>query len=186
MPIPGHSSPPASFDEPLQMLAACHQRIERQCDTLRRLLPHVAAHGVDTQAREAAQAVLRYFDSAAVHHHQDEEQNLFPALLESMAGSDPVCLRELVDALSAQHRELDAHWRALRPHLARMAEGEAAAPPAQTVERFVDAYTQHLARENVELLPMAARLLDDAALRDIGQAMQARRGLGTTHGATRG
>lgn len=41
---------------------------------------------------------MRYFDTAA-RHHEDEEQDLFPALLESMAGSDAVCLRELTASL---------------------------------------------------------------------------------------
>ena len=54
------------------------------------------------------------------------------------------------------------------------------------MERFVDAYTQHLARENAELLPMAARLLDDAALREIGSAMQRRRGIDATPRSPRG
>ena len=99
--LPGQNHPSASFEVPLEMLAACHQRIVQQCDTLNRLLPHLAAHGADLQAQQAAQAVLRYFDQAAVDHHADEEQDLFPALLESMAGSDAVCLRELIDVLFA-------------------------------------------------------------------------------------
>ena len=159
------------------MLAACHQRIQRQCDTLQRLLPHVAAQGVDTQACEAAQAVMRYFDQAAADHHADEEQDLFPALLEAMAASDAVCLRELVGMLTQQHRELELHWQVLRQGLAHIAAGEALTLDAALVERFVAAYTQHLAREESELLPMATRLIDDARLRDIGRAMRLRRGI---------
>ena len=177
IPLPGHHSPAAGFEVPLEMLAACHHRIQRQCETLRRLLPHVAAHGADAQAREAAQAVMRYFDLAAVDHHADEEQDLFPALLESMAGSDPVCLRDLVGALTQQHRELEAHWQALRQALQRVAAGDAAALTPELVERFVAAYTQHLAREEAELLPMAARLIDETTLQAIGRAMRLRRGI---------
>ena len=72
------------------MLAACHGRVESQCDTLRRLLPHVAAHGADVQAREAAVAVMRYFDTAARHHHADEEVDLFPALIDAMSPAQSV------------------------------------------------------------------------------------------------
>ncbi len=175
LPLPGHRSPAASFEAPLEMLAACHQRIERQCDTLRRLVPHVAAQGADAQAQEAATAVMRYFDSAAQHHHEDEEQDLFPALLEAMAGSDAVCLRELVDTLTRQHREIEAHWQALRPALVRVAAGEATALDAALIERFAAAHAQHLRREDDELLPMAARLIDDQALLQIGRAMRLRR-----------
>lgn len=177
MTLPGHFSPNASFEAPLEMLAACHQRIERQCETLRRLVAHVGEHGVDAQAREAAQAVMRYFDRAAADHHADEEQDLFPALLESMAGSDAVCLRELVTTLTRQHRELQRHWSALRSVLIRIAAGEPVDLDRALIERLVDAYAEHLALEERELLPIAGRLLGDAALADLGRSMRRRRGI---------
>lgn len=180
IPLPGTPGHAASFEVPLEMLAACHQRIQRQCDTLQRLLPHLQTHGADTQAREAASAVIRYFDRAALDHHADEEQDLFPALLEAMAGSDAVCLRQLVDTLTRQHRELDVHWKALRGALERVATGDAAALTPARVETFVAAYTDHLQREESELLPMAARLIDDRTLQQIGRAMRLRRGIGGT------
>ena len=141
------------------MLAACHERIERQCATLRRLVPHLAAHGADEEARTAAGNVLRYFDSAAKHHHDDEEKDLFPALMESMAGSDPVCLRELTDALRADHRALDAVWQRVRASLALVAAGTSAGLSSDDVETLVQGYARHIEREESELLPMAARLL---------------------------
>ncbi len=177
IPLPGTHGPAANFEVPLEMLSACHQRIQRQCGTLRRLLPHVQAHGADTQAREAALAVMRYFDRAAVDHHADEEEDLFPALLEAMAGSDAVCLRDLVDALTQQHRELGALWQVLREALVGIAAGDATALTAALVESFISAYTQHLTLEDNELLPMAARLIDDATLQQIGRAMRLRRGI---------
>ena len=106
------------------MLSACHGRIERQCATLRRLVPHLASHGADGEARTAAANVMRYFDTAAKHHHADEEEDLFPALIESMAGSDPVCLRELTAGLAAEHRELEARWRRVRVVLERVVAGD--------------------------------------------------------------
>lgn len=93
--LPGHSAPAVGFEVPLEMLAACHLRVQDQCSTLLRLVTHIAAHGPDRPAQEAATAVMRYFDTSARHHHDDEERDLFPALIESMAGSDAVCLREL-------------------------------------------------------------------------------------------
>jgi hypothetical protein len=80
----------AGTDEPLEMLSACHARIQSQCATLRRLVAHLLAHGVDAEARLAAASVMRYFDTSARHHHADEEEDLFPALIEAMAGSDAV------------------------------------------------------------------------------------------------
>src|SRR5687768_1751335 len=113
-PVPGFFSPAAGTESPLELMAACHERLAKQCATLRRLLPHVAEHGADIQAQEAAQAVMRYFDRASPQHHTDEEQDLFPELLESMAGSDAVCIRELTEGLAADHRALQSAWEKLR------------------------------------------------------------------------
>ncbi len=149
------------------MLAACHLRVQDQCSTLQRLVPHIAAHGADRAAQQAATAVMRYFDTSA----------RFPALIESMAGSDAVCLRELTAALVADHRELESRWQTLRAVLAQVAQGHAV-PLAQTdVTGFAQLYERHIAREESELLPMARRLLSDTELDRIGGAMRMRRAM---------
>ena len=140
IPLPGHHAPAAGFEVPLEMLAACHGRVQAQCSTLARLLPHVAAHGADRAAQEAATAVTRYFDTAAVHHHADEERDLFPALLEAMAGSDAVCIRNLTRALAAEHRLLEARWQRLRAALAPLAAGDASALTPALVQDFAALY----------------------------------------------
>ena len=176
--LPGHHAPAVGFEVPLEMLAACHGRVQQQCETLERLATHLQQHGADPQAQQAALAVLRYFDTAARHHHEDEEQDLFPALREAMAGSDAVCLRELTTSLCADHRALEVQWQSLRPWLCSVADGAAAPFDALAAEAWVQAYGRHIAREEAELLPMASRLLDEAALQRIGRAMRDRRGVG--------
>lgn len=174
--IPGFSSPAVGFEAPLEMLSACHDRIARQCATLRRLAAHVAQHGADARAQTAAASVLRYFDTAAVLHHRDEEEDLFPALIESMAGSDAVCLHGIIDGLTLEHRQLEASWRRLRGPLNALSAGQPAELDSARVEEFCAVYAAHIQREEDELLPMAARLLDDLALSDMSTAMRARRG----------
>ena len=174
--LSGFSSVPAAgFEVPLEMLAASHLRIEGQCTTLQRLARHLRAHGSDADARTAAGRVKRYFDMAAMDHHADEEVDLFPALLESMAGSDAVCLREMIAALSAEHHELEWRWQRLRVVLQKVAAGSSTVLDTDDVEAFADLYERHIAREQADLLPMAQRLLGDEALNRIDVAMRARR-----------
>ena len=176
--LPGFPAPTASFEAPLEMLAACHGRIRDKCATLLKLRTHVAAHGADPAARTAARGVIRYFDSSARHHHDDEEQDLFPALLESMAGSDPVCIRELTRALADDHRRLEELWGAVRPWLVAVHGGKALPADDAAIDDFVGLYERHAAREEQELFPMAERLLGEAELERIGRAMRIRRGVG--------
>jgi hemerythrin-like domain-containing protein len=175
--LPGQGAPTAGFEVPLEMLSACHGRVERQCQTLRRLVPHLVSHGSDDDARKAAANVMRYFDTAAQDHHADEEVDLFPALLQAAAGDDAARVRALVALLLAEHRELATHWQQLRATLKRVAAGEPVTLGGGEVEALVTRYETHIAREEEELLPLAGRLLDVAKLDDIGRAMRQRRGL---------
>jgi len=173
--FPGFNSPAAGFDEPVDMLSACHDRLRQRCDTLAKLPGHIDLHGADDQARSAAQSILRYFDGPALYHHADEEKDLFPALLESVAGSDAACLRGLFDRLSTEHRSLENQWQRLRPLLTELAEGRAPELPQADIQTFIDEYAGHLECEDQELLPLAKRMLGEAELQKIGRAMQDRR-----------
>ncbi len=175
--FPGFDTPTASTEAPLEMLAACHIRIKSQCKTLQRLSSHLPRHGSDTQAQQAAHNILRYFDTAAVHHHEDEEDDLFPVLLELAQEDDVAILKELTEKLRAEHRDMEAHWQALRKPLMVIAQGQPATLSPHRVDQFIHAYHQHIALEEAELLPMAQRLLGKAELDKIGQAMRKRRGI---------
>ena len=160
------------FDRPLDVLLACHGRIEAQCATLEKLTAHLAANGCDTQAQQAARAILKYFDTAALDHHDDEERNLFP-LLEA-AGGD--CC-ELVELLTHEHDELALLWRALRAPLNALAQGEMAAVNAGLATRFASLNRSHIAFENARVLPLAREILRPADIERLGRAMAARRGV---------
>ena len=175
--FPGFDAPAAGFEAPLEMLTACHGRVESQCQTLLRLVPHLAVNGSDQAAREAAQNVMRYFDTSARHHHADEEEDLFPALLRSAPVAELAPLRELIAALQAQHRELEQAWGALRRKLEGVRLGTMRDLAADEVGRLVDLYRSHIEREEKELLPLAARVLGTAQLDSVGRAMRLRRGI---------
>lgn len=159
------------------MLAACHHRVESQCATLQRLVAHLAVHGSDAQARVAATAVLRYFDNSAVDHHADEEVDLFPALIDSTAGSDATGVRALIESLKRDHRTLESQWQRLRPLLLKVAAGEPQVLLSGSVMPMIALYERHMQREEAQLLPMAARLLSDTELDRVGRAMRQRRGI---------
>ena len=181
IPMPGFRPLPDD-DDPLGQLDACHDRMRRQLATLEKLLARqaaVAAPAVDDEVRAAATAIGRYFDEAATRHHHDEEQDLFPAVIEAMAGSDAVCLKGMVERLTNEHRQLEGAWRMLRPSLAALAaSADGAAPGLDTARaaHFVAALRDHITYEDEDLLPMARRLLSDAQVGEIGQGMRARRG----------
>lgn len=161
------------FDRPLDALEACHARIAKQCDTLEKLVAHLPVHGADAQARQAARMVLTYFDTAAMHHHDDEERNLFPLL--EQAGAPGAC--DLVEALTLEHDEQALLWRDLRIALQQVEAGDAPMLDAALARRFVATHRSHLEFENTHLLPLARQVLGAAEIERLGRAMAARRGV---------
>ena len=165
-----------SFDHPLEMLHACHGKILRQCDTLKKLAAHLAEQGCDEAAQQAAQGILRYFDSAGRFHHQDEELDLFPAL-RTCANADKAQLNALLERLLSEHTVMMSAWSELRVVLLKIADG-VNAPLAETlVEGFISSHTAHIAIEETELLPLAAHLLNTQQLMQLGSSMAERRGV---------
>ncbi|QYF95703.1 pyridoxamine 5'-phosphate oxidase [Massilia sp. PAMC28688] len=165
------------FDQPIAVLKHCHDRIRKQLATLEKLVPHLAAHGADEQARQAAAAVIKYFDQAAPLHHEDEEHDLIPMLQATAQGEDAALLAQLAPAIVAEHHQMDGMWQGLHEQLRAIADGSAATLRESEVRRFADTYGAHMAREENQLAPMAKRLFSAGQMAQLGSAMQARRGI---------
>jgi hemerythrin-like domain-containing protein len=165
-----HPAPSAGFDEPFEMLLACHERVERLLGLLERLAMHLAKAGADEQARQAATDVLRYFDLAGPAHHEDEERHVFPAL---RALGEPM-LDTLVDRLQRDHVAMAESWAVLRLSLQAVAGG-ALPEPEPDWPAFATLYRDHIAVEEAAAYPAARLALDDATQRAMGHEMAQRR-----------
>ena len=163
------------FDHPLELLHACHGKIHQQLDTLQKLAAHLPVHGCDQQVQQAAQGILRYFDSAGQFHHQDEEENLFPALL-ALNTPEKANVKALIENLLAQHAVMFAAWSEVRAVLVKLAEGVNTPLPKALVEKLVGSYTPHIELEETELLLLSARLLSPQQIMEMGKCMAQRRG----------
>lgn len=179
--LPDVRAPGTGFEAPFEMLAACHERVERMLALLARLQQHLLERGRDDPARQAARDVMRYFDLAAPLHHQDEEMHVFPPLL---AGSD-AGLRLLVERLVQDHRAMEMSWPEARRILHEIAESPVAdwtpltATQTAALDRFAGVYERHLADEDCLAYPAAQALLTADALQAMSQDMMQRRGVRT-------
>jgi pyridoxamine 5'-phosphate oxidase len=171
------SDPAPDFDQPVAVLKHCHGRIRKQLATLEKLLAHLPEHGADEQARQAATAVLKYFDKAAHLHHDDEEQDLLPMLLAVAKGDDAATLQALAPVILQEHKDMDAMWQDLHEQLTGVADGSGAQLSASIVRRFVQNYQGHMEREEGIVAPMALRLFGPDQMARLGAAMRRRRGL---------
>lgn len=165
----------ADSQSPLAALYACHRRVLAYCATLRRLVLHLAESGCNREAQVISHGVLRFFDNEIPQHYADEEEDLFPALIDSMAGSDAVCLQALTRGSAEQHRALAVQWNMLREPLEEIAAGRGSRLSSESVETFTRLWGDHIGVEEGELLSMASRLLTDGDLARVNRAMRVRR-----------
>lgn len=175
---PGQQAPGVGFEQPFEMLDACHERVERMLRLLGKLREHAKTHGADAQARDAARDVMRYFDQAGPHHHEDEERHVFPPLL---AQRDPAVLAVVI-RLKQDHREMVVMWAQVRAALSALVETGDGWPgfSAEDQQRFdaYDAlYRRHLLEENSVVYPAARSVIRGEALLAMSADMMGRRGL---------
>jgi pyridoxamine 5'-phosphate oxidase len=169
--------PLPAFDEPLAMIEACHDRIEAQLGTLENLVPHVAAHGPDEAARNAAQAVMRYFDTAGDAHNKDEDEDLFPLIRAAAARDGRHEIGATLYELEREHENMDRLYSEVRAQLDVIARGQAGhqALDADLVARFAWIYRRHMRLESDLLLPYARQALASSQRAMLGMRMAERR-----------
>ncbi len=163
------------FEEPLEMLEACHERLHAQLETLDRLARWLPEHGPDEQAQRAATNIMRYFDLAAVNHHMDEERDLFPVLLERVGADRRVVLSSLIDWILEDHQRMFAAWDEMRAKLEPISRGENVPLTLEEVQAFSERYVLHIEREEGELFPYARELLQPGDITQLSSSMTCRR-----------
>ncbi len=162
-------------DAPLTNFSNCHQGIIAHLDAFGEL-PDVLP--VAQQACAIADETLQFFRVAVFDHHAEEEKDLFPAVLAAAdKGAERDIVKGMVNALIAEHREIEAIWRALEPGLAKLAKGQLTTTiDGQAVVRLVQKYRAHARLEEERFLPMAEQILgrQSKAMAELGLALHTR------------
>lgn len=142
---------------PVQEFSDCHVGIRTILDELTAL-----AATTDTTASrpETAGRVLRFFSEVVTAHHQEEESELFTAVLaDATAGSERSRVESLIRQLTDEHRSIEHSYSTLVPSLLAIEQRTDAAVDAEAVSRVVDRYRAHAQLEETEFLPLAREIL---------------------------
>lgn len=161
-------------DQPLEEFAHCHEGILSHLHELRELPELVAAA---ERARKIASDTMEFFHGVVFKHHVEEEKDLFPIVLQhANAGEERQQVQDYVRHLTAEHRQIEAEWRALEPDLKKVAKGQESRLDLQALGELVDRYDAHARLEEARFLPLAKQILgrQDEAMAQLGLSLHTR------------
>ena len=144
-------------DAPIGHFSHCHVGILAQLSRMNELPALLAPAAL---ARKTAEQSIAFFGKGMYVHHQEEEQELFPAVRSSaQAGPERLRVEGLIEQLTSGHRALEALWESLAPALHKVAKGQDTALDEAALTRLVQEYRQHAQLEENEFLPLAETIL---------------------------
>lgn len=118
----------------------------------------LAADGDDDERRAAAAAFLRFFSTETIRHFREEEERLFPILVDHDAGGD------LLTQALLEHQRIHALVGRLEHGLAA---GEASASQLRELGELLEA---HVRLEERQLFPLIQEVVPDEALEELDLA----------------
>jgi hemerythrin-like domain-containing protein len=142
---------------PLQDFSTCHAGFVTVLEAALGL-PEM----LDTAARSRACAadMLKMFGDRLLAHHDDEERDLFPAVLRiARPGEEAERARIMVTQLVREHREIAQLWKRLEPSVQAVANGYLPRLDSALLQELVDRFNAHVRTEEEEFLPFAQHVL---------------------------
>lgn len=159
----------ATWNEPIEMLYACHSKVKRFCRQLSILPDYLEKHGYTQAVLNDVEQILSYFNRAAPLHHDDEELDFFPQLVKVAPQA-----QSTIDELEQQHKNLHKNWNALSAQLEELISEQRQNIDEHLIERFIQGYECHITLEE-PLFEMGREFLADDVLSEMGKNMSIRR-----------
>jgi hypothetical protein len=161
-------------DAPLQDFSRCHVGFVTVLETSLGLPEMIVTAA---RSRSCAADMLKMFRNRLLAHHDDEERDLFPAVLRVAQPGDEVDRAQaMVTQLVREHREIAQLWKQLEPSVQAIANGYLPRLDASLLNELVKRFNEHVRTEEEEFLPFAqqvlARQAEDMAM--LGSALHQR------------
>ena len=144
-------------DAPLQDFSNCHVQFVTVLETALGLPEMIVTAA---RSRSCATDLLKMFHDRLLAHHDDEERDLFPAVLRvAQQGDEAERARTLVAQLVREHREIAQVWKQLEPAVQAIANGYLPKLDSALLHELVRRFNEHVRIEEDEFLPFAQQVL---------------------------
>ena len=149
--------PSTEADGPLPDFSRCHVGFVTVLETALGL-PDMLVTAA--RSRACATDLLKMFSDRLLAHHDDEERDLFPAVLRvARSGDEADRARSMVAQLVREHREIAQLWQQLKPAVQAVATGYLPRLDSALLNDLVGRFNEHVRLEEEEFLPFAQQVL---------------------------
>ena len=144
-------------DAPLQDFSRCHVGFVTVLETALGLPEMIVTAA---RSRSCAADMLKMFHNRLLAHHDDEERDLFPAVLRvAQPGNEADRAQTMVAQLVREHREIAQLWKQLEPAVQAIANGYLPQLDSALLHELVRRFNEHVRIEEEEFLPFAQQVL---------------------------
>lgn len=170
------AKPDSGFDNPIGMLKDCHRRIERFLHILCTVATQASGRTLNQEEFVAVTAALHYFQEGGRRHNADEEESLFPRLRTAQPMDAQANLARLEDdhrTTEQLHREVEVLFRKwIDASTLSTSDQNTLLSDTTELQRI---YTAHIEMEESSVFPLAAQVLNPAAIAALGSEFKTRR-----------
>ena len=162
-------------ESPLEDFSGCHRGIIENFNRMLALVAMIDEDAGNPRIGEIAGRLVKFFEEVVYTHHDEEEQELFSAVMENAGdGEEATEARAHIARLVAEHRELESMWKSIEGDLWRLSRGKESDLDRELAARLARRYLEHAEFEEQVFLPLSARLLSKTELSDLGLSLHRR------------
>ena len=142
---------------PLQDFSRCHVGFATVLEASLGLPEMIATAA---RSRSCAADMVKMFRDRLLAHHDDEERDLFPAVIRiAQPGYETDRAGAMVARLVREHREIAQLWKQLEPAVQAIANGYLPRLDSALLHELVRRFNEHVRIEEEEFLPFAQQVL---------------------------
>ncbi|MCK4840740.1 MAG: hemerythrin domain-containing protein [Methylococcales bacterium] len=166
------TDPVTDFSSGLQVLQDYHQDFLARGEHLIILAKHIKQQGMNEDLANQCMEMYCHYSHATHLHHKDEEEALFPLLINQSS-----LVLGMIERLMLDHEEIEASWDTLSTRLSNPEQITNFDHFLQLSIEFEKILREHLTREDEDFSPQIKKILTTKQIKQAGEKMSALRHL---------
>lgn len=160
-------------EAPLTDFSNCHIGIIQNFETLKNLASNEIQANKETKA--TAKKLIAFFADVVLEHHSEEEEELFRTVMTTPGhDEEKEQAKQMVDQLTAEHRDLEAQWKNLAPQIKQLAKGKSVSVDRDAAMKLATDYLAHAKFEEDVFLPLSEKILAGTGMEALGLSLHMR------------